>query len=35
MRERATELGGRLVVEALPAGGTCVRAELPLPEEEG
>jgi signal transduction histidine kinase len=34
MRERAAELGGRLVVEALPAGGTCVRAELPLPRED-
>ena len=34
MRERATELGGRLVVEALPEGGTCVRAELSLPKEE-
>jgi nitrate/nitrite-specific signal transduction histidine kinase len=34
MRERATELGGRLVVEGRPEGGTCVRAELPLPEEE-
>ena len=34
MRERAAELGGRLVVEALPEGGTCVRAELPLPRED-
>ena len=34
MRERATELGGRLVVEVLPEGGTCVCAELPLPEED-
>jgi len=33
MRERATELGGRLVVEAVPEGGTLVRAELPLPED--
>ncbi len=34
MRERATELGGSLVVEPLPQGGTRVRARLPLPEEE-
>ncbi|MDQ3891385.1 MAG: sensor histidine kinase, partial [Actinomycetota bacterium] len=34
MRERAAELGGRLVVEALPEGGTCVCAELPLPRED-
>ena len=34
MRERATELGGRLVVEGLPEGGTCVYAELPLPQED-
>jgi signal transduction histidine kinase len=34
MRERATELGGSLTVEALPEGGTVVRARLPLPEEE-
>jgi signal transduction histidine kinase len=34
MRERAAELGGRLVVEALPEGGTCARAELPLPRED-
>ena len=33
MRERATELGGSLAVEALPGGGTRVRARLPLPEE--
>jgi signal transduction histidine kinase len=33
MRERATELGGSLAVEALPEGGTRVRARLPLPEE--
>ena len=33
MRERATELGGNLAVEALPGGGTRVRARLPLPEE--
>ncbi len=34
MRERATELGGSLVVEPLPEGGTRVRARLPLPREE-
>ncbi len=33
MRERAAELGGRMSVEALPEGGTVVRAQLPLPEE--
>jgi signal transduction histidine kinase len=33
MRERATELGGSLVVEPVPEGGTVVRATLPLPEE--
>jgi signal transduction histidine kinase len=33
MRERASELGGSLVVEPLPEGGTRVRARLPLPEE--
>ena len=30
MRERAEELGGSCVVEALPQGGTRVHAELPL-----
>jgi signal transduction histidine kinase len=34
MRERASELGGSLVVEPLPEGGTLVCARLPLPEEE-
>ena len=34
MRERATELGGSLVVEPRPEGGTRVRAKLPLPKEE-
>ncbi len=34
MRERADELGGSLVAEALPAGGTRVRARLPLAEEQ-
>jgi signal transduction histidine kinase len=33
MRERASELGGSLLVEALPGGGTRVRARLPLPED--
>jgi signal transduction histidine kinase len=33
MRERASELGGSLVVEPLPEGGTRARARLPLPEE--
>jgi signal transduction histidine kinase len=31
MRERASELGGSVVVEAIPAGGTRVWAQLPLP----
>ena len=31
MRERAEELGGSCVIESLPAGGTRVRATLPLP----
>jgi signal transduction histidine kinase len=34
MRERAQELGGSLVVEPRPEGGTLVRARLPLPKEE-
>lgn len=34
MRERAIELGGGLLVEPLPAGGTRIKATLPLPEEE-
>ncbi len=34
MRERASELGGGLLVEPLPEGGTRVRARLPLPKEE-
>ncbi len=33
MRERAGELGGSLVVEALPEEGTRVLARLPLPKE--
>jgi signal transduction histidine kinase len=34
MRERAEELGGTCLVEALPAGGTRVWARLPLLAEE-
>ena len=30
MRERAAELGGTCVIEALPQGGTRVLARLPL-----
>lgn len=33
MRERASELGGSVVIEAASGKGTHVRAELPLPEE--
>jgi signal transduction histidine kinase len=33
MRERAEELGGTLDLEQRPGGGTCVRAQLPLPTE--
>jgi signal transduction histidine kinase len=33
MRERAEEIGGHLVVEAVEAGGACVYAELPIVEE--
>jgi len=33
MRERATELGGSLVVDRPSEGGTSVRARLPLPGE--
>jgi signal transduction histidine kinase len=29
MRERAEELGGRWLIEPLPSGGTCVRAQIP------
>ena len=35
MRERAAELGGRVDVEAVPGGGTRVRARLPLQLAEG
>ena len=34
MRERAVELGGRFEVEAVPSGGTRVRAFLPCAPEE-
>jgi signal transduction histidine kinase len=34
MRERTSELGGSLLVEPLPEGGTRVYARLPLPKEE-
>jgi signal transduction histidine kinase len=34
MRERASELGGSLLVEPLPEGGTRVCARLPLSKEE-
>jgi signal transduction histidine kinase len=34
MRERAAELGGECVTEALPTGGTRVFARLPLPGSE-
>jgi signal transduction histidine kinase len=33
MRERAEELGGTCIVEALSGGGTRVRATLPCPPE--
>jgi signal transduction histidine kinase len=33
MRERASELGGRCVVESAPKGGTRVLVRLPLPKE--
>jgi two-component system, NarL family, sensor kinase len=33
MRERAEELGGMCVAEALPQGGTGVTARLPLSSE--
>jgi len=33
MRERADELGGSLVMEPQPGGGTRVSARPPLPEE--
>ena len=34
MRERAAELGGFCTIGPRPAGGTLVRAELPLPNSE-
>ncbi len=30
MRERTQHLGGRLIINSAPAGGTCVRAVIPL-----
>jgi signal transduction histidine kinase len=33
MRERAEELGGRVVIQAGEGSGTYVCAELPLPQE--
>lgn len=35
MRERATELGGSFQIEAVPSGGTRVRASLPFAPEDG
>jgi two-component system NarL family sensor kinase len=32
MRERAEELGGTLLIDSAPGGGTRVLARLPLPE---
>lgn len=34
MRERTEELGGSFTVDALPKGGTSLRARLPLAKEE-
>jgi nitrate/nitrite-specific signal transduction histidine kinase len=34
MRERAAELGGSCVAEAVPSGGTRVRAYLPRARDE-
>lgn len=34
MHERAAEVGGRLLVETPPAGGTRLRVELPIPQPE-
>ena len=30
MRERAEEVGGSLLTESVPTGGTCIRARLPM-----
>jgi signal transduction histidine kinase len=30
MRERATMLGGQVIVDSVPGGGTLLTAELPL-----
>jgi signal transduction histidine kinase len=35
MKERATELDGQLVLDALPGGGTLVQARLPLEVHDG
>jgi signal transduction histidine kinase len=35
MKERATELDGQLVLDALPGGGTLVQARLPLEVDDG
>ena len=35
MRERAEELGGTCDIERRPAGGTVVRASLPIPGHDG
>jgi signal transduction histidine kinase len=34
MRERTAELGGTWVIETAPNRGTCIRAQLPLRQEE-
>jgi len=33
MHERARLLGGKLEIESSPGSGTCLTAELPLPEK--
>lgn len=33
MRERAEEVGGTCLIESVPDGGTCVRAQLPIIKE--
>jgi signal transduction histidine kinase len=35
MRRRAESVGGVLTVESVPGRGTRVRADLPIPEEDG
>ncbi|MCC7447544.1 MAG: PAS domain S-box protein [Anaerolineae bacterium] len=34
MRERAALLGGRLEIDTMPDGGTCITAELPITPDE-